>query len=668
VNLSLPNGYATYTWSNGATTQYVTVTASGSFTATVTNAAGCAATTLAATTVTTHPNPAPPTINPATPQTFCAGQNVVLAANNGYTAYLWSAGGSASSINVNSSGSYFVSGSNSYGCWSDTSLHVQVQMNSLPPQPVVTAIGTTPFCQGDSIVLSAPIGYSQYIWNNGTTLANLTVTATANLSVVVVDSNGCQSPGSPTYAVVEHPYYQPQIVAMSNPQFCVGDSVILHGPPAQQAYFWSTGQIGWSITLHGPDTVTLQVTDANGCPSLISNVIVTDTFPLPAPPMLSIVGDTSICDGQSLPLSTAAGMATYVWTHGAITNSLTLSDSGSFAVSVQDANGCWNHSLDTLHLHLLARPAPATLNLTSPDTLCAGDSAMITVQGQWAAYQWLPNGNGDSIIVTTTSTYSVIVTDANGCSSDPSAPLTVTVNPIPQAPTIIVLNATNNAICSGDTAIVQATGNFTSYQWDELIHASQIQVAHASCHTVLGWSPAGCPSVTDSVCIVAHPLPDRPQIGIDTTLCAGSTFILQAPPGYLEYHWSNGGTTSELEVTETGHYWLTLQDLNGCQSPFSDTAKVYFEGSFTTLEAGTILYPNPNNSDFLIYFPGMAATNVAMTFYNALGQILHQQSVDLEGCRPLILPVSLEGIADGPYFCVFLAGKERFSKVFVVRK
>jgi hypothetical protein len=105
---------STYSWSTGATTQSIDVSAAGSFTVTTTDSRGCAATS-APTVVSTYPAPSTPTITASGATRFCVGGTVTLTANSA-AGYLWSTGATTQSIVVNSSGNYTVTTTDVNGC------------------------------------------------------------------------------------------------------------------------------------------------------------------------------------------------------------------------------------------------------------------------------------------------------------------------------------------------------------------------------------------------------------------------------------------------------------------------------------------------------------------------------------------------------------------------
>jgi gliding motility-associated-like protein len=175
-----------YLWSNGETTQSIIASITGSYTVTVTTS-GCSATS-APTAVTVSTIPAPPTITPSGPTTFCLGDSVILTSSPG-GAYMWSNGETTQAITVFNSGSYTVTITTS-GC-SASSASTAVIVNPTPATPTITVLGPTNFCAGDSVQLMSSSA-SGYLWSNGETTQSIWVHATGTFTVTV--SNGvCSS-------------------------------------------------------------------------------------------------------------------------------------------------------------------------------------------------------------------------------------------------------------------------------------------------------------------------------------------------------------------------------------------------------------------------------------------------------------------------------------------
>jgi hypothetical protein len=404
VNLTTQPANA-YLWSNGATTQNINVSSSGSYTVTVTTAAGCSATSVP-TVVTVNPLPAVPVITASGPTSFCAGGSVTLTAPAGFT-YLWSNGSASQSINVNTSGNYTVTVTNGNGC-SNTSLPTTVTVNPLPAVPVITPSGPTTFCQNTFVTLSAPAGFI-YLWNTGGTTQSIPVSSSGNYTVTVTNLNGCSSTSAATTVTVNPLPAVPVITASGPTTFCQGGSVTLSAP-AGFTNLWSNGSTTQSINVANAGNYSVTVTNANGCnaSSLITSV---QLNPLPPTPVITATGPTTFCQGGSVTLSAPAGF-TYLWSTGATTQSINVNTSGNYSVSVTNANNCSAGSAITT---VTVNPLPAVPVITQNGNVLTSTAA--------TTYQWYFNGSLIPGAISQTYTYStggdytVTVTNAQGCTS-----------------------------------------------------------------------------------------------------------------------------------------------------------------------------------------------------------------------------------------------------------
>jgi uncharacterized repeat protein (TIGR03803 family) len=211
VTLDAGAGYASYLWSpNGETTQTIVVTASGSYSVTVTDANGCMGTS-APVAVTVNANPTP-AITPSGPTTFCQGGNVVLDAGSGYVSYSWSPNGETTqTITVSASGSYSVTVTDVNGC-AGTSSPAAVTVNS-NPSPVVTVTQCLPPNTSGNVASASGSAGDTYAWTisggtidsgQGTSLIFFTSGANGQfmtLSVTETNSSNCSGTANSTMQV-----------------------------------------------------------------------------------------------------------------------------------------------------------------------------------------------------------------------------------------------------------------------------------------------------------------------------------------------------------------------------------------------------------------------------------------------------------------------------------
>ncbi|MDP4602265.1 MAG: T9SS type A sorting domain-containing protein, partial [Schleiferiaceae bacterium] len=399
VTLSAPAGYS-YLWSNGATSQSISPTASGSYSVTV-SANGCSSTSAAQTVVV---NPLPPsTVTASGPLNFCQGSSVTLSAPAGYS-YLWSNGATTQSITATTAGSYSVTVS-ANGC-STTSSPQTVTVNPLPSS-AVTASGPLTLCQGESVTLAAPSGYS-YLWSNGSTAQSIVVSASGQYSVTV-SANGCSST-SAALAVTVNPNPPANVVASGPLTFCQGGSVALVAPSGY-AYVWSNGATTQTINAVASGSYTVTVY-GNGC-SATSAPVQVSVVPNPSA-AVTASGPLTFCQGGSVTLVAPAG-ATYLWSNGAVTQSITATTSGAYSVVVS-SNGCSTTS-SVQQVTVLPTP-PATVTASGALTFCVGGSVVLTAPAGYS-YSWNTGATTASITASTSGTYSVVVSDGT-CSATSS--------------------------------------------------------------------------------------------------------------------------------------------------------------------------------------------------------------------------------------------------------
>ncbi|MFH0893613.1 MAG: gliding motility-associated C-terminal domain-containing protein, partial [Bacteroidota bacterium] len=402
------SGASTYLWNTGSTLNPLAVTPVVTTTYTVTGTtAGCTGT--ATLTVTVNPNPVVMVNSPA----ICAGTSATLTAN-GATTYLWSDGSTTNPITVSPAATttYTVTGT-SLSCTGTAIATVTVN-----PNPVVSiAASANPICAGSSTTLTAS-GASTYLWNTGSTLNPLTVLPAATTTYTVTGTTaGCT--GTATITVTVNPNPIVTISATPNP-ICAGTSSTLTASGAT-TYLWNTGSTLNPLAVTPTVTTTYTVTGTTaGCTGTATITITVNPVPI-----ASITGDTLICTGTSTVL-TASGGTSYLWSTSANTQTITVNPLSGTTYTVSVSNGnCTASASITIN----TAPNP-TANAGNDTTINLGSSAQLAGNGG-VTFSWSPatdlscNDCANPVASPqTTATYTLVVTDANGCTDMD----TVTVN------------------------------------------------------------------------------------------------------------------------------------------------------------------------------------------------------------------------------------------------
>ncbi len=543
---------ASYLWSNAATTQSITVTTSGNYSVSVTNANGCSAAS-SSTTVTVNTLPTA-TISANGNTTFCQGNSVILTSSAG-ASYLWSNAATTQSITVTTSGNYSVTVTNANGC-SAASSSTTVTVNALPTA-IISANGNTTFCQGGSVILTSSAGAS-YLWSNGSTSQTITVTTSGNYSVTVTNVNGCSAASSSTTVNV-NTLPTAIISANGNTTFCQGNSVILTSS-AGASYLWSNAATTQSITVTTSGNYSVIVTNANGCSAASSSSTVTVNA-LPTA-IISANGNTTFCQGNSVVLTSSAG-ASYLWSNAATAQSITVTTSGNYSVTVTNANGCSSSSNSITVTVNTTTTASITANGNT--TFCQGGSVILT-SSAGASYLWSNAATSQSITVTTSGNYSVTMTNASGCTGIASQ--SVTVNPS-ASPAI----TGPSAICNG-AAITLSAGSFALYIWSNAATTSSITITAAGTYRVTVTNANGCTGTASRVITAATGSTPVITASGPISFCPGGSVTLSTT-AFPAYIWSNGSTTSSIIVSTAATYKVTVTNASGCTGSASKVVTVY---------------------------------------------------------------------------------------------
>ena len=534
------------TWSNGATTQSINVTASGSYTVTVSS--GSCSSTSVATVVTVNPLPPVPTITASGPTTFCTGGSVTLTSSSA-TGNIWSTGATTQSIGVSTSGSYTVVVSN--GSCSSTSVATVVTVNPTPPVPTISASGPTTFCSGGSVTLTSSSATGN-TWSTGATTQSINVTASGSYTVTV--SNGsCSSTSVATVVTVNPTPPVPTITASGPTTFCTGGSVTLTSSSAT-GNTWSTGATTQSINVTASGSYT--VTVSNGSCSSTSVATVVTVNPTPPVPTITASGPTTFCSGGSVTL-TSSSVTGNTWSNGATTQSITITTSGSYTVTV--SNGSCSSTSTATAVTVNPLPAIPTITAGGPTTFCSGGSVTLTSSSA-SGNTWSTGATTQSIAVTTSGSYTVTV--SNGSCSSVSTATTVTVNPLPATPTIPASGSTT--FCTGGSVTLtssSATGN----TWSTGATTQSITVTTSGSYTVTV-SNGSCSSTSVATVVTVNPLPPVPTITASgpTTFCTGSSVTLTSS-AVSGNTWSTGVNSQSVTVSASGSYTVTVSS-SGCSS------------------------------------------------------------------------------------------------------
>lgn len=544
-------GFTSYAWSNGATTQCITPSTTGTYSVTVSDAGGCTATNSKSVTVNT-----PSSMSITGPTSGCANSFPQLCAAGGFSSYAWSSSETTQCIAPLNSGTYTVTGTDANGCTSSSS-----QSLTILPNPVVSITGSSITCPGVTTQLCAVTSGGTYLWSNGGLASCINVVDSGSYFVTITGVNGCTS--SAAHVLANYAVPAPTITGPSNA--CFGSTVQLCAPSGMTAYSWSDGSTTQCINATTSGTYTATVTDANGCTSSASHVLT-----IGSNLNLSITGPAGVCPGQSVQLC-ASAIGTTLWSTGATTQCISPTTSGTYTVTVTDVDGCTGSASRTFTAYPNFSGA-----ITGPTTACFNSNPQLCApNGVNYQYVWSTGDSTRCINATASGIYNVVVTNQNGCTATGSKGLTI----------FSQLNATisgPNSLCTGAVGQLCAPTGSSLYAWSTGSTSRCINVNSTGNYTV---------TITDgNGCTASSSLPVTFSSSITTVIsgshtpCPGEPLQLCVPAGYTDYAWNTGATTECITVNSNGNYSVTIHDAVGCVG--NDTHNVVFNSLPPVLIAG----------------------------------------------------------------------------------
>ncbi len=519
-----PDGFSSS--QQNPTISSATSAADGTYTVVITNADGC--TNTASVNVTVNLTPA---INLGSNAPICAGQDLNLTESGGDgDSWSWSGPDGFSSSQQNptissattaASGTYTVIVSDVNGC-SDTD-NISVSVN---PVPVVNAGSNSPVCQGHDINLtetggdastwswSGPLGFSSSEQNP--VINSVLMSAAGDYTVTASTSQGCSATETVSVTVNSTPTVD------IGPEQIICDyqaPVTLDAGPGFDGYIWSTGDDTQTTDASTTEMYSVTVTNSYNCTA--SDAMLLTVNPSPNP---DLGGDQDICDydGASITLDAGPGDV-YQWNIPENTQTVTVSETGTYAVTVTNYFGCT--AADSMELVIDELPDP---DLGHDTVLCEYNAPIVLDPGTDPAfiYEWSDNSNSDVLEVSETGTYAVTVTEGI-CSAEDE--IEVVVNPVPD-----VDLGEDQWVCETDGPFTLDAGpGMASYNWSTE-NNSQIQnLMETDTYSVTVTNQYGC-TCADSMYFHIDTMP-LSGIFHDTHYCIDhEPFILEAA--------SEGGT------------------------------------------------------------------------------------------------------------------------------
>lgn len=549
------SGGAFYSWNTGATTPSITVKSEGTYFVTVSNNPHCKA--VDSIVIQTYPIPAlviSPTqnicLNTNTAGSYPTEATITIQDTLTNSTFRWSTDAITSSITVSplERTTYKVTATNQYGC----KVSAQTMVIAYPE---ITLTGNMEICRGEEAVIEAG-GGSLYDWSgSGDFTFNKAIYSpqqSGNYAVLVTTANGCFD--SKSFQIVVNTL--PNVNILGNNTFCRGDSTELTAS-GDYTYLWSTGETTPTIYVKTTNSYSVTATNSAQCTTVAYHQITTKVTPNP-----NISGPLVFCEGQSTTL-VASGGNSYRWSTGSELQSITVETAGTYTVTVTNSEGC----SATSFVNVTVNAAPS-VTISGEQNLCQNKTTVLTATSGYTSYLWSGGYRSENLTINQGGTYTVTVTDQNGCTNSTSH----VVNTL-QAPDVTISGRLS--ICENETTMLTATAENVTYQWSTGATSFFINVNSMEQYSVTVTSNINNCTATKSAMVIVNPLPNVTISG-NTTICRGESTMLTASGTNLDYSWTTNETTRFITVQpqNTTSYTVHATDVNGCNSSTNVTVTV----------------------------------------------------------------------------------------------
>jgi hypothetical protein len=626
---------------------------------------------------------------------------------------------------------------------------IVVSFNGVP----VTSAAPQTFCANETFTLSAPEGYFSYQWwRNGTPIPGaIQREYTSNEQ----GSYAIQYQTLPNICGLLNTLdAQVQVVALAIPQasifaganavsgvtyFCEAETLNLSAVPAGANYSYRWLYNGQEVSTDA----TIQVTPAtageyvlfirdnvSGCESNVSDTVVATAIPTPAPAIHlflngvevqpSATGATGtqqdpfivrICPGQQVELRAAEGFASYVWSTGATTSSISRGDAGIYAVIAETVMGGVScKGVSAYYSIELPSPAIAEIlatsstgaNLTTSEiSICAGDSVKLAAfvpSGDSYVFNWQRKSGDQFVSISTDQTiwvrnsavYRLVVRRSNELCEVVSREVELAVLAV-AGQQFRPVKIGQDSICAGDGSLtLDAGAGYTLYQWFRRqvftnSTSEYVPVANGNTRFVKPleagiWdykvivSSLFCGQNIESQAtrVTVNVLPAAPTLTVVSDVLPplvptqATIVINDSIPGYTYIY-----TLGDIEVVSSspryttskgGNWTVTVINENGCQNTgvvFVNTTDIV--NSVAEALIGNLdVYPNPTQSDVNIRFVTTQAVDARIEVYTVTGQQIVDRVVKTIGSEHTEV-IGLSGLTSGVYTVKVTAGKQTLT-------
>ncbi|NRB51440.1 MAG: T9SS type A sorting domain-containing protein [Saprospiraceae bacterium] len=487
---------------------------------------------------------------------------VSVDGGQGPYSYQWSNGQSTAILEQLPAGTYGLTVTDATGASGTTTAQLQ---NPSPLMVIVTPVQPScPQSDDGELILEVWQGKAPYsfVWSDNASGGHRRGLTVGSYEALAIDANGCEK----SIQIDLDAASQLNAGALGEPASCdlMNDGLLTASAQYGQqpySYVWSTGDSTQVVENVEPGYYELTVTDALGCVDTAHALVQTNFA-------VDMAGSALLCGpGPTSQLNIVANGGTapyeYHWNTGDVSPEMSNLSEGTYTITITDANNC--KTVEKIEIV----PSDFSISVIPRDVLCQGDSTgsvLVQASGGEPPYQilWSTGDTTDLIEELIAGSYSVTVTDDNGCQLEESVKLE-------EPDALLVDFEQTNVSCGGaaDGKVkINPTGGKAPYSflWSHNQIFGELNNLEPGDYTVTVSDANLCEEIIELTITGPEPL----ELEVDLFLidCDGSrggmTAQVSGGVGPYEYRWSNGDSTMMVTELPAGTYGVTITDANQC--------------------------------------------------------------------------------------------------------
>ncbi len=532
ITLDAGIGGVTYLWNDNSQNPQLLVNAPGTYSLTVSNACGADQDTVII--LDGGPSPA---VSLGNDFQLCPGDHVLVSPLfSNVDTWLWHDGSVLPSYDVYSAGWITVAVGNACGMTFDTLL-----VEILPATPPVYLGPDTALCSWQSFTLSIQTPGVTVLWSDGSTGLDFIVSQPGNVTASI--SNPCGT--SYDTLVVDALPDIPTLNLGPDQSLCPGEIIVVSPGIPDVNYVWQDGSLNNSYQSTQQESIILTI--SNDCGASTDTLEIIEST---LGPQVNLGPDIQECEGAIVILPSGISGVGYLWQDGSTHSSFTTIQSGVFILQV--SNNCGTDA-DTIAVDISGvQPTP----VLGPDTVvCDGNTLeLVSNADAITSVLWQDSSSLSSFTVSSPGTFTLTEFNRCGIATD-----TIIVSYL-ETPVPFTLGP-DTTLCPGESITLTAPSTTFDLLWQDGSMQATINANQPITYSLQ--MSNDCGFVSDDLVLFYDTHVPVVDFGHDLSWCEGDVFTLDASQPFLaDYLWSNGNTTSSIEISSPGVY--SVEVLTDC--------------------------------------------------------------------------------------------------------